>query len=93
VLEAAHRERCGTEYLFCYVESHWMGSLYRLSIVEEENPGHSPVTEDIAYGTHAEMHRLADLLNRQHLGLTPHQTAIIVASSMYSTGKAGRRPR
>jgi len=84
ILEDAHRSRCGSDRLFCYTATHTENSVnvWQLSFVEEDEPGHFPVSHDVAVGTEAEMRILADRLNRTRLGLTPTSTFPIVASSM-----------
>lgn len=93
ILENAHRERCGSDRLFCYTASHCNNSenLWRLSLVEENEPGHFPLSEDIAIGSEAKMRALAEKLNRERLKMTPSQAVFIVASSM--TGDVERKQR
>jgi|SRR5215471_12790455 len=96
ILENTHRERCGTDRLFCYTASHIddSASIWRLSIVEEDEPGHFPVSEDaVGVGSMKEMLALADTLNRTRLGLIPTQTVAIVASSMSGDVERNRRRR
>jgi len=89
IIEQAHRERCG-ERLFCYVESHRAGSVWGLSIAEESEPGHFPVSDDIATGSDQEMRGLATRLNRTRLSILPYTAAQIVASSMAGDGTRRR---
>jgi|SRR5215469_6046812 len=84
ILENAHRARCGSDRLFCYVATNTEDSvsLWQLSLVEEDEPGHFPVSHDVAIGSEAQMRALADRLNRERLKMTPDQSAYIIASSM-----------
>lgn len=91
IFEKSHRDRCGSDRLFCYVETRTGQGYWQLSFVEENEPGHFPVSTDVAIGTQTEMHALAERLNRTRLGLTPSKTVYIVASSM--SGNVERRNR
>ena len=93
ILESAHRNRCGSERLFCYTPTNIDHSttVFRLSIVEEDEPGHFPVTEDVACGTYDEMTSLANRLNHERLKLTHDRAVMVVASSM--TGNVERHRR
>lgn len=81
-IERAHRDRVGTGRRFCYVETLWTGEVYRLSVVEQEEPGHYPISEDYFAGSERDMHEMAARLNRDRLDILPRAAALIVASSM-----------
>jgi len=84
IYENAHRNRCGSDRLFCYVATNTDDSvsLWQLSFVEEDEPGHFPISHDIAVGSEAQMRAMADRLNRERLKMTPDQSAHVIASSM-----------
>jgi hypothetical protein len=94
-LEDAHRKRCGSDRLFCYIETQLTSSeWWRLSFVEEDEPGHFPIAGDLApLGSLDEMRAKASQFNRQRLGLTQRVCEGIVASSMSGDVERGRRGR
>jgi hypothetical protein len=84
IYEDAHRKRCGTSRRFCYTEVP-CADFYRLAIVEEDEPGYYPLSEDYGCGNRHTVRAIADDMNRQRLGLTADQAIFIVASSMKGT--------
>jgi len=91
ILEKAHRDRCGSDRLFCYVATNAENSVsvWQLSFVEEDEPGHFPISHDVAVGTEEQMRAFANRLNRERLKMTPDQAAHIIASSMRSIHRQG----
>lgn len=91
LIEDKHRERCGTERRFAYTAVEWIPGLYKLSIVEEDEPGHFPISEDIFAAHEHKARARADTLNSTRLGLTRGQAALIIASSMSGDVERARR--
>jgi len=87
-IEEAHRNRCGSERRFCYAAAHSPEgtSVWVLTIVEEDEPGHFPVSDDIFLGDEKTAWDRAHELNRTRLGILARESAMIVASTMHSRG-------
>jgi hypothetical protein len=60
-----------------------------LTVVVKDEPGHAPLPWQLAWGTHDEMARNADVLN-DAMGLTLMQAHLYVASSMFGAGDRRR---
>ena len=68
--------------LFAYTPSMDTLDRYRLSIVREGESGHFPLWDHFAYGTAAEMERIADYLNQERLHLDNGTVIRLVARSL-----------
>ena len=76
LIEKVHRERVGKRFCYCATED-------GLSVVEEGEAGHFPLSEDhFSFEDPDAASRAADLLNEMRLGLSPGKAALIVASSL-----------
>jgi hypothetical protein len=91
----AQNERVGSDGAFCYCATQYFDSLtlWRLSFVERNEPGHFPITDDLFLGTEIEMKRKAAELNLHRLNLSSQEAAVIIASSMVGQPDDRRRSR
>lgn len=82
LLEQVHRDRVGNAFCYCATRYFTSQTLWRLSFVEMNEPGHFPITDDLFLGSEHAMKGKAAELNLKRLDLSSHDAARIIASSM-----------